>query len=113
MFFNVMFLIHMSITSVGQESDGTYNYLLESASNLDHKYISLSSKQVIPTKIGENFLAKFKGECSEMWNYNTDKDFAHLPDSWLKGRNYICSAESVQTSDQIYYDITYEKPHTK
>jgi len=88
-----MFLTYMSISVVGQENDGTYNYLLITKSKLNRKSISISTKQVIPYKLGEEFIGYVYGECTDTMTIN---------ESYVTNKEYLCLADRVVTNKGVY-----------
>jgi len=93
MWIKMVFLSYMSLTVVGQEDDGTYNYLIDTYGKYKQKHISLSTKQVIPFKIGEPFIAYFIGECSDAWTVDV---------SWTTNKEFICNADYIETKEEVY-----------
>jgi len=95
MWVNMIFMIHMSITVIGQEGDGSYNYLIESASNYNKYSISISTKDPLPYAKRESFIARFRGECSEIWAGDNEHSSRKV---------HICNATSLQTKKGVYID---------
>ncbi len=89
----LIFLAYMSVSVVGQEDDLTYNYYMQTKSKLNRKHISLSTKQILPYKIGEEFIGYVHAECEEM--RTVDKH-------WVMNKEIICSADRITTKQGVY-----------
>jgi len=95
MWIKMVFVAYMSITVTDQENNGTHNYLIETTDR-NPKAISISTKNPIPYKTGEKFIARFHGKCQEAWS---------ISDSWETKKNYICTANYLETHKGVIKDI--------
>ena len=92
MWVNMVFMTYMAITTTGQEDDGTYNYLVESTGSGKYS-ISISTKDPLPYGKRESFIARFRGECSNVFT---------IDDNWVTSKAYICNADSLQTKKGVF-----------
>lgn len=83
-------MVHMLITHTGTEQSGVHNYLIESTVTMP-KYISITTKEPIPYKVGEKFIGRFDGACNEV----TDDGFRFL----------ICNAKSIETKKGTFKEM--------
>lgn len=93
MWTKLVFLTYMSITVVGQEDDGTNNYLIQTKNKLNRKHISLSTKHELPYKLGEEFIGYVWAECTKMMTVDKQHN--------INGES-VCTADRVQTKIGVY-----------